>query len=90
MAHWAAGDVAIFSAQTLQPVRRVHQGHMVFCTAVAFASTEEGLLSVSGDCSMRTTPTRRAGNTQSLVILLAILVLMLAILTGFISSRRTR
>lgn len=63
---------------------------MVFCTAVAFASSEEGLLSVSGDCSMRTIPARKASSPQMFVVLLSVLMLIIAIISAFVSSRRTR
>lgn len=55
---------------------------MVFCTAVAFASSGLGLLSVSGDASMRVLPLRRRSKGGSNLMLVAIIVLMLAVILG--------
>lgn len=77
-----AGDVAVFDAKTLQPVKRVKQGHMVFCTAVAFSSAGTGLLSVSGDASMRVLASIRSEKGPNYLIVLSILILILAVLLG--------
>ena len=49
------GDVGIFSAAKLTPLRRVRQAHMVFVTALVFAPDESALLTVSADASARAT-----------------------------------
>lgn len=82
------GDIAIFDAQTLLPLNKLQQGHMVFCTAVSFSSREEGLLSVSGDASMRTIPLLAARSMQLFVILFSLVVLLVALILGYVLAHR--
>jgi hypothetical protein len=75
-----AGDAAIFSAAGFTLVNSVRQGHMVFCTSVAFSSEDEGLLSVSGDASMRTLPMKPTGRRWPRTALISSLVALLVAL----------
>ena len=82
---FCAGDIGIFSAITLVPLRRVRQAHMVFVTALTFAPDESALLTVSADASARATlvitPSRlplQASSSRLAVLVATLAVLLLA------------
>ena len=80
-----AGDIGIFTAAKLAPLRRVRQAHMVFVTALTFAPDESALLTVSADASARATlvatPSRlplQAPGSRLAVLVATMSVLLLA------------
>ena len=82
------GDIAVFDAGTLASLNTLHQGHMVFCTAVSFSSREEGLLSVSGDASMRTISISASRSKWLILVCVSVFVLLAAILLGYLPALR--
>jgi len=76
-----AGDAAIFNTAGFTLVNSKRNGHMVFCTSVAFSSEDEGLLSVSGDATMRTLLMKPPSRLRARTMLISLLVVILAALS---------